>query len=1111
MASTEVNTFVAPPRRMIYAYTMPGVTYLEGWIKIGQTGCDAQERIAGQTFTSGIKTRLEWQDYAMYKDGSGELFTDKNFHYYLIKQGIRQYVGDECKPREIFNVSPEESQKHFANFASHEMSVNEEIENYTLRAEQQDAVAKTKVCFESDAEKQEFLWNAKPRFGKTLTAYSLVMEMGFKSVLVVSNRPSVSNSWAEDFYKFLSGKKEYSFVTDNDALKANRNAPDAPSFKKCIQTSKEFLACRDAPKKIIVFESLQGLKGSIYFGGEHDKLKWLSGQEFDLLIVDESHEGVDTLKTEQAFDNIKRKHTLYLSGTPFKQLAGPDFGEEQIFNWSYADEQEAKACWQGAGINPYEHLPKLSLFTYQMSEIVRDKAQRGMVLAGGGDAVEYAFDLNEFFRVNDNGHFVHEKEVRKFVAALGSQEKYPFSTPELRKALAHTMWYLNRVDSAKALKKILAEDEVFTGYKVILAVGDARDEKQPGLKAYDQVKAAIAENDKTITLTVGQLTVGITIPQWSAVLMLCNMSSPSAYMQAAFRAQNPCYELRGDELLQKDAAFVFDFDPARTLVVLEEFAVNLDRGAAGGKRAQATREEKIKRLLNFLPVIGEDESGKMVELDAAQVLSIPRKLKSREVVNCGFMSNFLFQNIGNIFAAPKAVRDILAKIPLAGGEKGKAASEKLDNINNVPVDEHGDVNVPQEKVIGLARDILGEKIYEITVKAKAEAGRQAQSGDDYAQKAKNIASQTKNLLEEQIVAPIAKNMGVGKKEQRKIVKKASAEIDREFDKIAAKSRREEKIARAVYERELEQAANEKDKQVAQKKRDESLAKINDAFTARVEETSRKMLEEKPVSVVREIETAKTIEIKQGIEAEARKRLNGFSRAIPSFIMVYGDENLRLANFESYVSPGVFQEVTGISLEEFIFLRDGGDYQDEATGRTEHFAGQLFDDVVFNDSIQEFLRKKEELADYFSENQKEDIFDYIPPQKTNQIFTPRRIVELMVDMLEKENPGCFDDKNKTFADLYMKSGLYIAEIIKRLFRSQGMIKDFPEERERIRHILEKQVYGMAPTEIIYRIAINFILGFRGGNGRIRHNFIQADSMAAARNGTLQELVNKSFTK
>ena len=226
-------------------------------------------------------------------------------------------------------------------------------------------------------------------------------------------------------------------------------------------------------------------------------------------------------------------------------------------------------------------------------------------------------------------------------------------------------------------------------------------------------------------------------------------------------------------------------------------------------------------------------------------------------------------------------------------------------------------------------------------------------------------------------------------------------------------------------------------------------------------------------------------------------------------MAYGTPETTLENFDQIIPDAVFQEVTSITLEQFRFLRDGGPYKNAETGEKEMFKGHLFEPVVFNDSVKEFLNKKTKLADYFEENSKEDIFDYIPPQKTNQIFTPKWVVKKMVDALEQENPGCFDQSDKTFIDLYMKSGLYITEIVKRLYRSEAMKALYPDKEERLRHIFEKQVYGLAPTEIIYRIAISYILGFDEEIHIEKHNFRQVDALQYAKEGTLEQKLGELF--
>lgn len=250
-----------------------------------------------------------------------------------------------------------------------------------------------------------------------------------------------------------------------------------------------------------------------------------------------------------------------------------------------------------------------------------------------------------------------------------------------------------------------------------------------------------------------------------------------------------------------------------------------------------------------------------------------------------------------------------------------------------------------------------------------------------------------------------------------------------------------------------------------------------------------------------------VEMKREREEEIRAYLRGFTRTIPSFLMAYGDDKITLANFDSYVDEAVFEEVTGISMDNFRFLRDGGDFEED--GVKKHYKGEAFDEIVFNDSMQAFLEKRRELANYFDESQQEDIFDYIPSQKTNQVFTPRAVVARMIDELEERNPGCFDKPEATFADLYMKSGMYVTEIVKRLYRSKGLKKAFPDGKARIRHILAKQVYGMAPTKIIHLIATNYILGFDEEMKNLSHNFALADAVSAAKNGTLEKVMAEAF--
>lgn len=1104
---------------MIYAYTTPEIERHDGWTKIGYTEAQTvEERIKQQTHTVDVKWELGWKRNAQYQDGSGEYFTDKAFHGYLTgKKGVEQ---ESDKNNEWFHITPPPALEYFNEFASRDYGagVSDEHLDYTLREEQDDAVVDTIGYFNGGG--KEFLWNAKPRFGKTLSTYDLVRRMGEEQgapmkVMVVTNRPSIANSWAEDFYKFFGWRGNLCFVSDNDAVKGKPGVLSRGEYLKLLSEKP-----RGEKPGMVAFESLQGLKGSMYFGGVFDKLKWISDIEFDLLVVDESQEGVDTEKTDRAFRNIKRKHTLYLSGTPFKALADGRFNQDQIYNWSYIDEQRAKRHFDGDGFNVYEALPELQMFTYQISPMLEGELRKGAAISDDGSTMDYAFDLNEFFSVNDPAAttptFRYKADVEKFLDALTTNEKYPFSTPELRDELPHTIWLLDRVASAKALAKMLKEHPVFSEYEVVLAAGDGRlDEEEEAEKAFDKVRRAISENPKTITLSVGQLTVGVTVPAWTGILMLSNMKSPSSYMQAAFRVQNP-YEttLIVDDKPQrarKERAYVFDFDPARTLIIFDEFANNLRSGTAGGAGTAEDRKENIRELLNFFPVLGEDENGKMVEIDAQAVLSIPRRLKSVEVVRRGFMSNYLFNNIGNIFAAPAAVTEIVKNLKPAKKEDFDAQANTMANLGGL-TDEQGEISIPEEIVVGQTADLFGSKIYETTEAAVAPAIDKMMENDDTAtikQSVKAVAEALKGAVEKDVIDKAFDSYDLKKSKRNQLVKETDSMIDHFFTRVNGDFDQQVRIADAERKRKVKEAETSKEIEAAEIDYKKALEEATGALKESVDKFQRETIENKPKEVTRKLETFKAEEEKDAVEDMVRDHLRGFSRTIPSFIMAYGDENLTLANFDDYTEDDVFAEVTGITEGQFRFLRDGGDYIDEKTGKTEHFAGHLFDETVFNDSIREFLAKRDELADYFDETHVEDIFDYIPPQKTNQIYTPRWVVKKMVDKLEQENPGCYDDPNATFADLYMKSGLYITEIVKRLFNSDGLKAAYPKKEERIRHILTEQVYGMAPTRIIYLIATNYILGFDEDLKVDTKNFVQADAAAAAKAGTLAKVVEEAF--
>ena len=1103
-----------PALPQIYAYTTPEIRRHDGWTKIGYTEQDVNVRIVQQTHTADVIAKLEWHGNATYED-TGEVFHDTDFHTYLRHLGINDQPGTEW-----FEINPPNAKGRFHEFReNHGILDGLGASDYELRAEQEAAISKTLDYFQLH-EQGEFLWNAKPRFGKTLATYDLCKRLPTpgkdgkaKRILVVTNRPAIANSWYDDYVKFVGTDSGWRFISSVDALAGK---PYCISHDEYLH-----LAGKGKLPNSIEFISLQDLKGSIEFGGHYDKLKYVAEYEYDLLVIDEAHEGVDTYKTDMAFDHIKRRNTLHLSGTPFKAIANDKFPENAIYNWTYADEQQAKRDWNDPELrNPYENLPKLNMFTYQMSDIIENEVAKGMQI--DGEQTEYAFDLNEFFETKD-GRFVHYDDVKRFLDALTTQKKYPFSTPELRDELRHTFWMLNRVDSARALAKMLRQHEVFKDYEIILAAGDGKiDDDEENEKSFDKVRNAIAKAEKggegvktkTITLSVGQLTTGVTVPEWTGVLMLSNMKSPALYVQAAFRAQNPCLFNRNGKYQRKENAYVFDFDPARSLTVFEEYANDLYSGTTCGGGDTDSRKQNVRRLLNFFPVIGEDEDGEMVELDAEQVLSIPRKIHSREVVRRGFMCDFLFQNISNIFHAPAEVIETLQQL-----EPYKAPREdlgvKAGTADELNLDENGEVSIPDEQVIGKSKDLFGDKVY-------GNINNELNSVID------SIVSEKPENPEEDFLADLQKAVGVSvaeplveaakqnygsdikasqqKKVERKIKADVNNRINREYGDYNIEKNRIERDRAQALENAESQAEEEQINQAHDKRIDAARLNLID----NLKQSRSEIVQSAGETVVREIETAKKEAQKNSIENGIRDHLRGFSRTIPSFLMAYGDENTTLESFDSIIPDYVFKDVTSITVDQFRLLRDGGDVTDHETGEKEHFDGHLFDSVVFNDSIVEFIHLRSRLADYFDESHKEDIFDYVPPQKTNQIFTPRKVVVKMIDMLEQENPGCFDDPTHTFADLYMKSGMYITEIIKRLYNSKAMRRYFPDDHIRLAHILEHQVYGIAPTEIIYQIATHYILGYDNELGKELHtHFAMADSAQLAKEGKLAEFVDKAF--
>ena len=1063
MSNPKISTFreITP---VIYSWSTPDLPKYAGWEKIGYTEQEggAEARVAQQASQLSISKEIKWAYNAMYMTPGGGRFTDHDFHAYLKQQGIER-DGVPTTPQypkrtewHRFEGAARTSKEYFFDFASGAFSIaasGDVEEDYELRPEQKAAVAQALEVF--GAGKTEVLWNAKPRFGKTLTTYDLLRKLDARRVLIVTNRPAIANSWFDDFRRFIAPQATYRFVSESASLTGR------PTMTR-DQWSTYVSHTSDEDPRLVEFLSLQDLKGSVYFGGSHEKLKHIAQARWDLLVIDEAHEGIDTTKTDVAFDHIKRQWTLHLSGTPFKALAAGKFDQDQIFNWTYEDEQTARVEWNDPQReNPYEALPTLNLLTYQVSRMIRDRLAEGVAIAEDQANIDYAFDLGEFFRTKDNGYFDHEPDVQVFLDRLSVNEKYPFSTPELRDEVRHSFWLLDRVASAKALQRMLNKHEVFKDYTVVLAAGDGRgaDDDSDLLQSkasLDKVREAIAAAEKvggrTITLSVGQLTTGVTIPEWTAVVMLSNVTSPALYMQAAFRAQNPCIFERGGRVYRKKNAYIFDFAPERTLTIFDEFANNLRTNPSGD---DGVRRENIKTLLNFFPIIGEDAEGKMVELDASQVLTFPKVFKAREVVRRGFLSNLLFTNVAGIFRYSEQVKKILDKLPTA--EQGKLKKKELELPEPLPnVDRDGNARIDMETVINPKVAELGTPVWRIEdIPAPDPEAPAAEVAKKLAKLVTDKARDTREKLRDEYL--------LSKKQVERDEKATEEEVVRRYERV----RVEHEIASKHLQDEIDEAPTEAESAgIAAKK-----ANQDKIFRDSVAEILMETTESITRAVVEREEKKKEQKRADQTMNDARSHLRGFARTIPMFLMAYGDRNTRLANFDYYTPDDVFEEITGITEVEFRLLRDGQEVTED-DGSVTMIPG-LFDEAVFDQSVQEFLDKKAALADYFDDAQTENIFAYIPQQKTSLVFTPQPVVKVMIDILEKENPGIFSDPEKTFADLFSTAGLFLMELVRRL--DTGLADRIPDQEARLKHILTSQLFEMSHNKILHQITLEAISG------------------------------------
>ena len=554
-------------------------------------------------------------------------------------------------------------------------------------------------------------------------------------------------------------------------------------------------------------------------------------------------------------------------------------------------------------------------------------------------------------------------------------------------------------------------------------------------KALARVKKAIKEHDKTITLSVGQLTTGVTVKEWSAVLMISDVKKETLYTQAIFRAQNPYKYEKDGKLYRKKSAYVFDFSPYRVLEIYDKLANSLSEKSAIGNITESERQENVAELLNFFPVLSQDENGKMVELDASQVLTLPAAKMTSDIVKRRFITNLLFKDIGNVFNLPSEIVKKLNKMPNSKEDGTANKKEKRDVSDNRERDEQ-----KQKRISANHNLIWGQKVYGEPIR---EAFERAQEDMD------SFETHLTNAINEDILStPIAKYVEVyapSKKEIKELEEKIVEKIKTVSEEFKNSPQTEKEKTKAITE----------------------LADFVE------KELPRDMIDDRE-------EQAYQDDAKTELDI-IREKLRTFSRAIPSFVMAAKDpKNLTIDNLQDAVSDEDFEMLFNerdklhtpdrFTKADFIELRDGGDY--EENGEIIHFDG-FFEKYRFNAAIQEFEKKREQLADYLNNTTKEDIFSYIPAQKSNQIFTPREVVNKMLNTLEAENPGIFSNPNLTFCDLHTKSGLFLAEIVKRLNR--GLANIIPDKQARLKHIFENQLFGFAPTQIVYDIAANYIYG------------------------------------
>lgn len=612
---------------------------------------EAPKRIKQYMTTSGLPYTLGWVELA-FKKSTQTWFHDKDVHRVLTRSGINhsKYLeGNEWFETDLETAKAaikavKEGREYLQNIVEETPEAETKIE---LRPEQKEAVAKTQKVFKK---KDKMLWNAKMRFGKTMTSLQLIKEEQFQKVLIMTHRPVVSDSWFEDYRKLKMDEVGYEYGSVNKGAHIT-------SLKK-------------GDKPFIYFASIQLLR---YNNGETN-LKDFADVDWDLIIIDEAHEGTQTELSDIVLKQLVKEHTkiLELSGTPFNLLE--QFDDDQVYTWDYTMEQQAKTKWKYEHPdqpNPYDKLPKVLMYTFEMKNKAKfmDESK--------------SFNFREFFRTDDQGNLVYKKDVRAFLDNItnkDSKTNYPFSTPAYRTELRHTLWIMPGIKEANAFEELLEEHPIFgKEYRIVNVVrGSTTDNGETNEADIEKVRNAITDDPtatKTITLTVRKLTTGVNVPQWTAVMFLSNTNSAMNYLQAAFRAQTPYSH---EKLGKKERCYIFDFAPDRALTVMAESA-QINTGV--GKKNTSDQKQAMTNLLNFLPILGSSETG-MKDYNVDSMLTQLKKVYAEKAVRSGFEDDSLYNdNLLTLTAEDASMFNKLNTIV------GKTQKQKVQNT--VTINENG--------------------------------------------------------------------------------------------------------------------------------------------------------------------------------------------------------------------------------------------------------------------------------------------------------------------------------------------------------------------------------------------------------------------------------------